>query len=88
MKNRQRALRIHHKKRIKQRRKNYYGGYLNTEENQGRLNILVKTATLCSCRMCGNPRKFENEITFQEKRRKMRDEWELDKLEDYVRVKI
>lgn len=59
-----RSTRIHHSVRIKNNRRNYL--------NDGRLisakalGILLHTPALCSCWMCGNPRKYLNEITKQE----------------------
>ncbi len=59
-----RALRRHHYQRLKRKRRAYYGGYgRHRDDVQG---ILVGTATLCSCSMCGNPRKYFGEITRQE----------------------
>ena len=60
----QRALRRHHYQRLKRKRRNHYGGYGRHRSNaQGRL---ANTATLCSCWMCGNPRKYFGEVTRQE----------------------
>lgn len=59
-----RALRRHHYQRLKRKRRDYYGGYTrHREEAQGKL---AGTATVCSCWMCGNPRKYFGEITHQE----------------------
>lgn len=47
-----RAMRRHHTERLKDKRK----GYLSPK------------GQVCSCHMCGNPRKHFNELTIQEQR--------------------
>ena len=60
----QRALRRHHYQRLKRKRRDHYGGYgRHRTDAQG---MLANTATLCSCWMCGNPRKYFGEVTRQE----------------------
>lgn len=51
-----RAVRRHHFYRIKNKRKHYWGAYrcLTAKE----LGMLVHTSAICSCTMCGNPRKY------------------------------
>lgn len=59
-----RALRRHHYQRLKRKRRHYYGGYgRHSDDIQGKW---ADTATVCSCWMCGNPRKYFGEITRQE----------------------
>ena len=59
-----RAQRRHHYRRLKQKRRHYYSGYgRHRNDVQGRL---ANTATLCSCWMCGNPRKHFGKKTRQE----------------------
>lgn len=59
-----RAIRRHHVQRLKNNRKHYWYG----SNSQRLLGILVHTAKICSCYICGNPRKFFKEKTIQEKR--------------------
>lgn len=68
-----RGTRRHHHKRLMNNRKHYYGGLNNyfigkrTKDEETRLlNIWARTAQVCSCYMCGNPRKHWNELTRQE----------------------
>ncbi len=61
-----RAIRRHHEKRIKRRVKEYYGGI--HRDNTRRLGQIAGTRTPCSCWMCGNPRKYFNDLTVQERR--------------------
>ncbi|HET8700434.1 MAG TPA: hypothetical protein VFL97_02065 [Nitrococcus sp.] len=70
-KNRKRALRRHHVARLKRNRFDYYGGYirrLSKKEQERHLGILSHTARLCSCPMCGNPRRYWKETTMAERR--------------------
>ena len=72
----QRALRRHHYQRLKQKRRDYYGSYgRHRDDVRGKL---ANTATVCSCWMCGNPRKFFGEITRQEARSALRfaEQWQ------------
>jgi hypothetical protein len=59
-----RAIRRHHRERIILKR---YGkvqrGYWHVKEP----GYLAKNNTVCSCWMCGNPRKYFGELTRQEK---------------------
>ncbi len=69
-----RALRRHHRERLKKNRKNYWGygqqGWrtAETEMSEATAGIVINTPTPCSCWMCGNPRKAWCEITMQEKK--------------------
>ncbi len=59
-----RALRRHHYRRLKRKRRDYYDSYgRHRDDIQG---MLANTASLCSCWMCGNPRKHFGEKTRQE----------------------
>jgi hypothetical protein len=59
-----RAVRRHHYNRLKKKRGNYWSGDLS-EREQG---MVVATPRLCSCVMCGNPRRHLGEKTIQERR--------------------
>ena len=61
-----RALRRHHEERIKRRVAGYYGGYARGKPC--RLGKLAHARKLCSCWMCGNPRRYLGEPTLQERR--------------------
>lgn len=60
-----RATRIHHQKRIKQKvakRLRCRGSSVDDR----RVGIEANTRTICSCHMCGNPRKYYGYRTIQE----------------------
>jgi hypothetical protein len=42
--------------------------YMEGFENKTRHMTMISTRKRCSCYMCGNPRKFWNEKTMQEKK--------------------
>lgn len=50
--------------RLKAKRRRYYNGARDERE----LGRWVWTATVCSCWMCGNPRRFSGEQSMQERR--------------------
>lgn len=52
-----RALRRHHTRRLKRNRKDYWFGDMNKRQ----LGKVVTTPHPCSCRSCGNQRKWEGE---------------------------
>lgn len=52
-----RALRRHHWQRVKNNRKKYWTVFPH-EESPKRLGIITTTPCICSCWMCGNPRKY------------------------------
>lgn len=60
-----RSVRRHHAGRLKKSRRHYWGGISG---DPGRAGVVVNTPTPCSCYMCGNPRKYFNEKTVQERR--------------------
>lgn len=61
-----RALRRHHVARLQRNRRFNHGMDLMATTRQ-RQRALA-TPALCSCAMCGNPRKFFKERTIQERR--------------------
>ena len=69
---RKRAWRRHHIVRLKAKciRENYwgYGNWRNEGFTKSALGVCVNTPTVCTCYMCGNPRKYWNEVTLQEKK--------------------
>jgi hypothetical protein len=62
-----RSIRRHHYRRIRRRRQSYW---LATEMplDRRRQGIASRTACVCSCRLCGNPRRFFGDRTRQERR--------------------
>ncbi|WP_143745709.1 hypothetical protein [Massilia sp. KIM] len=69
-KNRQRALRRHHLERVKKKRADYAGGYvrqLPDAERLRRIGLYANTVPVCSCWMCGNPRRHLHESSLKEK---------------------
>ena len=60
-----RAMRRHHRERIKRARRHYWDNYSGL--NQRELGIAVDTPKQCSCFMCGHRRKHSGE-TMQERR--------------------
>ena len=65
-----RAWRRHDRARISRRRRSYvYLTDLDTPLGRRALGMAIHTAVLCSCWMCGNPRRNpRKEITLAEKR--------------------
>ena len=41
---------------------------LNDDDSKRLIGVRAHSPKLCSCWMCGNPRKYFNEMTIQEKR--------------------
>lgn len=61
-----RAGRRHHEERVKRRVAAYYGGYARHDPRlRGKI---AHARQLCSCFMCGNPRRRVGEPTLQERR--------------------
>lgn len=54
-----RAIRRHHKERLKKKRQHYFTA-------AGSLHIVADTPCVCSCAMCSNKRKYSGEKTCQE----------------------
>ena len=63
---RSRAQRRHDAIRVKQRVRQYYGGYASDKPRH--LGRIARTRQLCSCWMCGNPRRYFEERSLQERR--------------------
>jgi len=61
-----RAIRRHHEQRVKRRVSGYYNGYARGNPQQ--LGKIAHARQLCSCWMCGNPRRYLDERTLQERR--------------------
>jgi hypothetical protein len=63
-----RALKVHHRNRLKRNRRFYWGR--NMIENTKPLGFAINTPAPCSCPMCGNSRRYEgksiNERRFDE----------------------
>jgi hypothetical protein len=59
-----RALRRHHLERMKRKVADYYLGY--AKGNPRLIGRLAHTRTICSCPMCGNPRRHFKIKTRQE----------------------
>lgn len=72
-KDKTRAIRRHHTDRLKASRNGFWG---NNTQTDRQLGIVAQTPAVCSCWMCGNPRKFFSELTMQEKKFKQTDGWE------------
>lgn len=53
--------------RLKKSRKRYWG-LGNDDKPEKKIGILLHTPAVCSCFMCGNPRKHFNKQTIQELR--------------------
>ena len=68
LKNHKRALRRFHKHRIHKKRRKYWmlDHFIGEQRSEENLKKLSKTPIMCSCWMCGNPRKYYNEKTVQE----------------------
>lgn len=56
MKSSTRALRRHHRARLQDLRRRYFGGKLASDAR--RLGMAVTTAKPCSCWACGNQRRY------------------------------
>ena len=59
-----RAWRRAQRERIRAKRINHYDGW--GKESPRAAGMVTTTSTLCSCWMCGNPRKWFGEETRQE----------------------
>ena len=66
MKDMKRALRKHHAARLKKTRGFHWGRDIRQDAKS--LGKVVDTPAPCSCWMCGNPRRYFNESTQQERR--------------------
>lgn len=70
------AYRRAHVARLKHVRKFYWAAWQKTAKQLGKI---VHTPALCSCYMCGNPRRYDKERTIQEY--KQFEQFEYDLLE-------
>lgn len=61
-----RAIRRHHRERLKRRVSDYYSGVHKYDER--RIGQMSRARTPCSCWMCGNPRKYFGERTWRERK--------------------
>jgi hypothetical protein len=62
-----RAYRRAQIERLKRNRRHYWSHWKD-ELDHRRKGIVASTPAVCSCWMCGNPRKYDNERTIQERR--------------------
>lgn len=62
-----RAVRRHHRDRLKAKRKSYWGGILSDEAEARLLGFVARTPAVCSCWMCGHERRIYGR-TIQERR--------------------
>jgi hypothetical protein len=65
-----RALRRHHDKRKKEWVRKTLGRYFTyaTDLSARRVGMYSRTPKVCSCFMCGNPRRFHQKPSVQERR--------------------
>jgi hypothetical protein len=63
---RSRGIRRHHEERIKLRVRSYYRGYAANDPRH--IGKIAHTRRICSCQMCGNPRRYWGQETIQELR--------------------
>lgn len=66
MKDMKRVLSRHHAARLKAARRFHWGR--DIRHNAKLIGKVTDTPTPCSCWMCGNPRRYRNELTCQEHR--------------------
>lgn len=71
-----RAIRRHHRERLKKARQFYWGRELLTDKRL--IGILVNTSAICSCWTCRNQRRVTGEAPFQE-----RKQLQVDTFEDF-----
>lgn len=64
MQERNRATNRHHAERIKNKVKNYNNVFKGSAASIGKI---TNSRAICSCYMCGNPRKYDGEVTVHEK---------------------
>lgn len=68
-----RALRRHHRERLKTARRFYWGrgrdrGANPASDSDKAQGVVISTPAPCSCTLCGNPRRHFDEATLQERR--------------------
>jgi hypothetical protein len=55
--------------RLKLKVRDYYGGWPKHDDQKERVvGILAHTRTVCSCWMCGTPRRYQHQLSFTELR--------------------
>ncbi|KMO20794.1 hypothetical protein QR78_09875 [Methylobacterium indicum] len=75
MEKHRRGVRRHHRARLMKTREDYHGGATGRRLSpQAILSFWSRTPTPCSCWMCGNPRRWLDEVTVQERRAFQADE--------------
>jgi len=62
-----RAIRRHHRRRLIKLRKKRLWFFDEKENITDKWNYVANTPTVCSCPMCGNPRKWFGKIKRQER---------------------
>ncbi|MEZ4886429.1 MAG: hypothetical protein R3E32_16960 [Chitinophagales bacterium] len=77
MKTYQRAIRRHHRARLLNKRKNYWGRAWSIEDEPISKKV-INTPKPCSCFMCGNPRRYWKEKTFQEQKFRICMEYQIN----------
>lgn len=74
-----RSQRISDSKRLKRNRQNYWS---TSPKNPVQMGLLLNTPAICSCPMCGNPRKYfkgKDALTLQERKFYQLDKsWEFE----------
>jgi hypothetical protein len=70
---RSRGIRRHHEQRIKSRVRRYYGGLAVDDPRY--IGKIAHARRLCSCWMCGNPRRHWGQATIQELRANPMSDW-------------
>ena len=66
MQERNRATNRHHEERIKNKVKNYHNVHTDKSVEKS-IGKVAHSRAICSCWMCGNPRKHFGEVTIHEK---------------------
>lgn len=70
---RSRGIRRHHEQRIKSRVRSYYGGLAANDPRH--IGKIAHARRLCSCQLCGNPRRHWGQATIQEMRANQTFDW-------------
>ena len=67
MKDNTRSQNRHHAERVKNKRSRYQNAHTTGKQDVA-IGKVACTPAMCSCYMCGNPRKHFSELTHQEKK--------------------
>jgi len=70
---RSRGIRRHHEQRIKSRVRRYYGSLAVDDPRY--IGKIAHARRLCSCWLCGNPRRHWGQATIQELRANPMSDW-------------